>query len=544
MQKAAPSFGRIAVMAGFALSCFGLLLFLWIAFGGNIPLKPKGYRFTASFSEATQLAQEADVRISGVPVGKVKTIEPDKKTGRSDVVIQLDTRYAPLPSDAKAILRQKTLLGETYVELTPGHNSAKPIPEGGELPSSQVSDTVELDEILRAFDPKTRAAFQDWMQTQAQAISGQGRDLNDALGNLAPFAEDTSDIVSILNKQEGAVSRLIANTGIVFGALSERDGQLRSLVENSNSVFSTTAERDTELQAAFRALPTFEKESKLTFERLDEFARETDPLITQLRPAARELSPTLEDLEDISPDLRNFLEQLQPLIDASVKGFPAAEKTLEDLRPLIAQLDPATAQLAPAVDFIGQNKRELTSFFANTVAATQARDLSTNVHYLRTSNPLNPENLAVYPHRLPSNRPNPYRLPNGFDELPQGLAVYENRQCVASNLLPTVTNTPAQLVNTVVDAVPTAIPSPVATIVGGVLQVPPVTLPPIPQVPLTPEQAEALIPDELLQRVQDFAFGGATGQGVVSPPCRQQGPFEFGGKRTQYPQIDARSDGK
>ena len=55
MQKAAPSFGRIAVMAGFALSCFGLLLFLWVAFGGNIPLKPKGYRFTASFSEATQL---------------------------------------------------------------------------------------------------------------------------------------------------------------------------------------------------------------------------------------------------------------------------------------------------------------------------------------------------------------------------------------------------------------------------------------------------------------------------------------------------------
>jgi len=99
-----------------------------------------------------------------------------------------------------------------------------------------------------------------------------------------------------------------------------------------------------------------------------------------------------------------------------------------------------------------------------------------------------------------------------------------------------VTNTPAQVVDTVADAVP----SPVPTVVG----VPPVTLPPIPQVPLTPEQAEALIPDELLQRIQDFAFGGATGQGVVAPPCRQQGPFEFGGKRTQYPQIDARSDGK
>src|SRR3954471_24230940 len=117
-------------MAGFALSCFGLLLFLWLAFGGSIPLKPEGYRITASFSEATQLANEADVRISGVPVGKVKTITPDKKTGRSDVVIQLEWQYAPLTSDAKAILRQKTLLDETYVELTPGSPRARKIPEG------------------------------------------------------------------------------------------------------------------------------------------------------------------------------------------------------------------------------------------------------------------------------------------------------------------------------------------------------------------------------------------------------------------------------
>ena len=112
-----------------------------------------------------------------MPVGKVKKITPDKTTGRADVEIQLRSRYAPLPSDARAILRQKTLLGETYVELTPGRNSAEPIPEGGALAASQVSDTVELDEILRAFDPETRAAFQDWMQTQATAISNRGRDL-------------------------------------------------------------------------------------------------------------------------------------------------------------------------------------------------------------------------------------------------------------------------------------------------------------------------------------------------------------------------------
>src|ERR1700709_36232 len=108
------------VMVGFALSCFGLILFLWLAFGGPVPLQPKGYRFHASFAEATQLAKEADVRISGVSVGKVKSINPDKQNGRADTVIQLDPKCAPIPKDSRAILRQKTLLGETYVELTPG----------------------------------------------------------------------------------------------------------------------------------------------------------------------------------------------------------------------------------------------------------------------------------------------------------------------------------------------------------------------------------------------------------------------------------------
>src|SRR4051794_20692113 len=448
MVKDAPSLGRIAAMVLFALSSFGLLLFLWLAFGGPVPLKPKGYRFHTSFAEAGQLALEADVRISGVPVGKVKTITPDKRTGRSDVEIQLQSRYAPLPSDAKAILRQKTLLGETYVELTPGHSQARPIPEGGALAESRVSDTVELDEILRTFDPKTRAAFQDWMQTQAQAIGNRGRDLNDALGNLAPFADDTATIVDILNRQEEAVSRLVANTGIVFQALSQRDGQLRSLIRNTNTVFATTAARDSELQASFRALPTFEDESRKTFDRLTTFAEETDPLVTQLRPAARELSPTLEDVADISPDLRDLLEELQPLIDASKTGFPAAEQVLRDTRPLLGQLVPATAQLTPSVDFIGLYKRELTSFFANASTATQAKDPGTQLHYLRTSNPLNLENLAVYPRRLPTNRPNPYRLPGGFSEsdIARGLAVYEDRQCSSSNLIPSIVNTPIDLV--------------------------------------------------------------------------------------------------
>jgi phospholipid/cholesterol/gamma-HCH transport system substrate-binding protein len=517
LQKAAPSFGRIAVMAGFALSCFGLLLFLWLAFGGNIPLKPKGYRITASFSEATQLAQEADVRISGVPVGKVKTIEPDKTTGRSNVVIQLDSRYAPLPSDAKAILRQKTLLGETYVELTPGTPQAKAVPEGGQLRTSQISPTVELDEIFRSFDPKTRRAFQVWMQTQAQAVKGRGRDINDALGNLGPFAEDASEAVDILNRQEGAVRRLISNTGVVFGALTERGDQLRELIENSNQVFATTAARDRELQETFVALPTFERESRKTLNRLNAFAKDTDPLVTQLRPAARELSPTLIDLSALAPDLKALFRDLDKVITASRTGFPAAERILEDLRPLLNQADPALRQVIPILLGLGAYKGELTAFFANTAAATQAFDPGTRLHYLRTTNPLNAENLAAYPRRIGSNRPNPYQLPGGYKKLSSGLEVYENRHC--GRAVPTIApDSPVEP--------PVAMPT-----VPGVPGLPV----PVPTVVANPVQRVTGITQSLLDRINQYAFPAANA--APAPACKKQGKFPVGDETTDYPHL-------
>ena len=96
METRPPTAARILVAVGFAISCFGLALFLWLAFGGPIPLKPEGYRFTVPFHEATQLAVESDVRISGVSVGKVKSIELSDD-GYADATIELDARVRADP---------------------------------------------------------------------------------------------------------------------------------------------------------------------------------------------------------------------------------------------------------------------------------------------------------------------------------------------------------------------------------------------------------------------------------------------------------------
>ena len=80
MIKQAPTFGRIFAMVAFALSCFGILLFLWLEFGGPVPLKAEGYRVKVAFPEAVGLAEDVDVRSAGISIGTVRKVEVEEST--------------------------------------------------------------------------------------------------------------------------------------------------------------------------------------------------------------------------------------------------------------------------------------------------------------------------------------------------------------------------------------------------------------------------------------------------------------------------------
>ena len=188
---------------------------------------PEGYKVKVPVNEAAQLAVESDVRISNVSVGRVKKVELEDEGENRDLAIatlEIQDAYAPIPEDTRAILRQKTLLGETYVELTQGDKDGPTLAEDGTLPKAQVSEAVQLDEIFRTFDEPTRLAFQSWMQNAAIALDGRGADLNAAIANLEPFAEEANKILRTLDTQDDATSQFVKNTGEVFGALSRAPG--------------------------------------------------------------------------------------------------------------------------------------------------------------------------------------------------------------------------------------------------------------------------------------------------------------------------------
>ncbi len=66
MIKQAPTPARLAAMIAFGFSCFAIAFALWVQFGGEVPLKPEGYRVKIGFPEAVGLSKDVDVRSAGI----------------------------------------------------------------------------------------------------------------------------------------------------------------------------------------------------------------------------------------------------------------------------------------------------------------------------------------------------------------------------------------------------------------------------------------------------------------------------------------------
>jgi phospholipid/cholesterol/gamma-HCH transport system substrate-binding protein len=422
MNKNPPSIGRIAAMIGFTLSVAALLMFLWISFGGTIPLRPESYRFKAAFPEASLLVKEADVRMAGVNIGKVKQKELGPGGRTTLVTMELNHRFAPIGKDAHAILRQKSLLGETYVEITPGTAGAPRLADGGTLRSSQVDDATQLDEVFRVFDPETRRAFQQWLHEAGIVTSGTwARDFNDSLGNAAPFFTGGARLLRPLAEQEVALRRVFRDTGRVFNAVSREDGQLRGLITNGNATFGALASRDDALAETFQIFPTFLRETRATVRRLEGFARNTDPLVRDLRQPARDLAPTLRDLGALSPDLEHLFNHVHPLVRASRRGVPAATRFLRGARPVLEATHVFMPELNPILSYLSFARVQLAQFISVGGAALAGNGAggyqraSGVEHYLPQIAIIDGRSFGRRTSRPSWERANSYVAPNAYD---------------------------------------------------------------------------------------------------------------------------------
>ena len=502
MNKQAPSIGQLITIAAFALSCYGLLLFVWVAFGGPTPLSSGGYELKLPLPQTGQLADQSEVKISGVSVGRVNSIDlgEGEQADRAIVTLNIDPEYAPMPTDTRAILRAKSLLGEAYVELTPGEKAGGTLEEGSELPEAQIARSVQLDEIFRTFDPKTREAFKQGVIDTSIATHGRGATLNQTIGILPGTLDQLTDVLRVLNDEEEDVSKLVRNTGVVFDAISRRQGELSSLIRNTNTVFSTTAAREQDLQDLFRVLPTFLRESQLTQTDLGDFSAFATPIVKKTIPVAEQLSPTLQASARLAPTSIDLYQGLKPVIRKAPTAFPSLRAFLDQDAPkLLDRLPDYLAELNPVLETADYYRDELAAFLGNTAAISNARNFYNGeaVRYIRIGISQGPEAFGAPASRMTTNRSNPYIATGGLNGVGSGgIESFQTYNCAGgynATIKPWAALTPVQQAQY--------------------------------------EQASAYLnaaeSEELWGQIIELAMAGESQtDDVPAPACNQQAPFE------------------
>lgn len=123
-------------------------LFLVFAYkGSEMRMGGAGYNVTCSFSNASGIALGSDVRIGGVKVGVVSSLALDPKTYKAVATLQV-YKDTELPKDSSAAIVSSGLLGDKYIQITPGGDEAM-LSDGGEIKFTQ--SAINLEELIGKF---------------------------------------------------------------------------------------------------------------------------------------------------------------------------------------------------------------------------------------------------------------------------------------------------------------------------------------------------------------------------------------------------------
>ncbi len=420
MVTQAPKRTAVLAALAFILSCVGLTIFVWTQFAGTIPFAPAGYRIQAVFPETGQLVPGADVRISGVDVGRVANVRPQGVN--SLVTMNLYKQFAPVPADTHAILRLKTLLGEAYIELSTGTGKGPKLPDGGTIPPQQVERTQDLDQVLNSFNPPTQRALQQFLNGTFLALSGRGQALNDAVGNLDPTFSELTALADELNQQQGNIQGLVNNLGTVFTTLGDHSADVQSLVTAGNQVLSATAARDAQLEATVNGLPPFMTQLRATLGTLNTTLGIARPTLDDLRSAAPFLRPALSELITLSGPALSLLHQAPSLITLANRALPEIARFTVAFNQVLQPILSAAQQVIPIINYIQLYPNDIRAAFANLPALLGASAPATNgiTHYIRVALTLNNETLFGQQQRPSTNRHNPYVSPGELANVASG----------------------------------------------------------------------------------------------------------------------------
>jgi phospholipid/cholesterol/gamma-HCH transport system substrate-binding protein len=337
--------GMSAVKIG-AIAAVIAAIFVYFGFAKDIPFT-EGYRLRAVFESSNQIRLNSPVRIAGVNVGKVKSIERQDDTGAAIVVMEIQDKGLPIHKDAEVKIRPRIFLeGNFFVDLKPGTPAAPTLDDGDTLPITQTATPVQFDQILSILQEDTRTSLRDTLQGLGDGLTRKpsaaddrdgdpvvrGESAAESLNDAIDYGEEALRGTAVVNDALAGIRRddlsaLLRGLSRTTEGLGRHERQLQGLITNFNRTVAATAAEATGLRAS----------------------------IAELGPTLQSADGALTALNDAFPNTRAFAREILPGVRETASTVAATFPWIDQARPLlskaelgglVAELQPGTASLA------------------------------------------------------------------------------------------------------------------------------------------------------------------------------------------------------
>ncbi|MBN9739263.1 MCE family protein [Pseudonocardia sp. P1] len=366
-----PNNTRLVVVIAFTALCGLIFSFLWVNSGGKIPgYAPAAYRVAVDVPRVANLVYFGDVMIAGVRVGKVVDVA---ETGdRARVSMELEPANAPLHDGATVRVRAKSLIEETFLEITDGTGAE--IPDGASLPEGSAEPPVQVNDVLHTLDEPTRQSLGSAVRAAGLSTDGSQQAVSDAVAGLGALGRNGQDALDALAAQSEDLKQLTGTTATVLAALNTQQGQIGQLVQDTDTLTQATSGGAEDIREVMRKLPPVLDSARTASGGLSTLAGSLGPVADNLNAAAPDLSAALVELPATSADLRATLPPLDGTLDKAPATLDRVPRLTDDVDGLIAPTSDLLRDVNPALTYLQPYAPDVVALFQNFGASLAGGD--------------------------------------------------------------------------------------------------------------------------------------------------------------------------
>ncbi len=358
ISRVSPTLKRALAGGLLALAALVVLVLGTGASGGG-----GGYRVRAIFDSASFVVTGEDVKVAGVKVGTIESLDvtPDNKAA---IVLRIDDpAFQDFKQDAHCTIRLQSLIGEKFVACDPtlpkgaDTEPAPPLHQikhgdgKGEylLPVTNTSSPVDIDLLGNIMRLPERQRFAIIINELGVGLAGNGQELNVVIRRADPALYQFDRVLEILAAENRTLANLATESDAALAPVAAQSQSISDFIDKAGATAAATAARGDAMEQSFAKLPEFLQQLDPTVKKLGEFAAAGTPVMTDLRAAAPSINTIFEQLGPFSQAALPTFRTLGNLADTGRAALPAAEPVIRDIHAFAQEAKPFAAVLAPAL---------------------------------------------------------------------------------------------------------------------------------------------------------------------------------------------------